>query len=47
MPADPLLRRIDGFLELDELRAELRPNYSHLGHPWVDPELLLRMLIVG
>ena len=47
VPDDHLLRRIDRFLDFDGLRTELRPYYSCLGRPSVDPELLLRMLIVG
>jgi len=47
VPADHLLRRIDGFLDLSELRLTLRPFYSAIGRPSVDPELMIRMLIVG
>lgn len=47
VPADHLLRRIDRFLDFDGLRSSLRPYYSHLGRPSIDPELMLRMLIVG
>jgi transposase len=47
VPADHLLRRIDEFLDLRELRAALRPFYSTIGRPSVDPELMIRMLIVG
>jgi len=47
VPADHLLRRIDRFLDFDGLRASLKPYYSHLGRPSIDPELMLRMLIVG
>ncbi len=34
-------------LDLSWLRCELAPHYSHTGCPSVDPELLIRMLIVG
>ena len=47
VPADHLLRRIDRFLDLTELRATLRPFYSSIGRPSIDPELMIRMLIVG
>ena len=47
VPADHLLRGIDRFLDLGELRAHLAPFYSHTGRPSVDPELMIRMLIVG
>ena len=47
VPADHLLRRIDRFLDLSELRRHLAAFYSHTGRPSVDPELMIRMLIVG
>ncbi len=47
VPADHLLRRIDGVLDLSSLRTALAPYYSHTGCPSVDPELMIRMLIVG
>ena len=47
VPADHLLRRIDGVLDLSWLRGEMAPHYSHLGCPSICPELLVRMLLVG
>ena len=47
VPADHLLRGIDRCLDLGELRSHLAPFYSHTGRPSVDPELMVRMLIVG
>src|SRR5947207_14120178 len=47
VPADHLLRSIDRFVEFSELRRELAPFYSAIGRPSVDPELTIRMLIVG
>jgi transposase len=47
VPERHLLRSIDRFVELDGLRQELAPFYSQMGRPSVDPELLIRMLIVG
>lgn len=47
IPQDHLLRRLDGVLDLSWLRAELLPFYSHTGRPSVDPELMIRMLLVG
>ena len=47
VPADHLLRGIDCCLDLGELRDHLAPFYSHTGRPSVDPELMVRMLIVG
>ena len=47
VPAEHLLRSIDRFVELDGIRCELAPFYSEVGRPSIDPELLIRMLIVG
>jgi transposase len=47
VPADHLLRRIDAVLDLSWLRAELASHYSHTGCPSVDPELMIRMLLIG
>jgi len=42
LPDDHLLRRIDPFLDLDEIGASLQSHYSPLGRPSVDPELMIR-----
>jgi transposase len=47
IPADHLLRSIDRFVELGELRRELAGFYSSIGRPSIDPELMIRMLIIG
>src|SRR3989344_561242 len=47
VPPNHLLRGIDRFLDLSDLRQHLSPYYSHTGRPSIDPELLIRMLIVG
>jgi transposase len=47
VPADHLLRGIDRFLDFADLRQHLAPFYSHTGRPSVDPELMVRMLLVG
>ena len=47
VPSSHLLRSIDRFVELDGLRRELAPFYSEMGRPSIDPELMIRMLIVG
>jgi transposase len=47
VPSDHLLRGIDRFLDLSELRRHLAPFYSHTGRPSIDPELMIRMLMVG
>ncbi len=47
IPTNHLLRRIDAVLDLSWLRPELSPFYSHTGCPSIDPELMIRMLLVG
>jgi transposase len=47
VPADHMLRRIDRFLDLTDLHQHLEAYYSHTGRPSVDPELMIRMLLVG
>src|SRR5262245_32019818 len=47
VPEGHLLRSIDRFVDLAWLRRDLAPFYSEKGRPSIDPELLIRMLIVG
>jgi transposase len=47
VPQDHLLRSIDRFVDLESIRLHLAPFYSPTGRPSVDPELLIRMLLVG
>ena len=47
VPEDHLVRKIDTALDLSWLRSELAPHYSSTGRPSIDPELMIRMLIVG
>jgi len=47
VPADHMLRAIDGFVDLEGVRAHLATFYSPTGRPSIAPELLIRMLIVG
>ena len=47
VPSGHLLRGIDRFLDLGELRKHLSAFYSHTGRPSIDPELMIRMLIIG
>ena len=49
IPAGHLLRRINSVVSriLGELRGKLTPFYSDIGRPSIDPELMIRMLIVG
>jgi len=47
VPDDHQVRRISAVLDLSWVRTELAPHYSHTGRPSIDPELMIRMLIVG
>ena len=47
VPDDHQVRRIAAVLDLSWVRTELAPHYSHIGRPSIDPELMIRMLILG
>src|ERR1700675_1587124 len=47
VPVTHLLRAIDRFVDLSDVRSHLAPFYSSNGRPSIDPELLVRMLLVG
>jgi transposase len=47
VPEDHLLRALDQFLDFGELRTYLQPYYSAIGRPSIDPELMIRMLLIG
>jgi transposase len=47
VPDDHQVRRIAAVLDLAWVRTELAPHYSHTGRPSIDPELMIRMLILG
>jgi transposase len=49
IPAGHLLRKINPTVTrvLTDLREKLAPFYSDIGRPSIDPELMIRMLIVG
>src|SRR5438552_9004891 len=49
IPSDHLLRRVSPIVTrvLADLREKLAPFYSDIGRPSIDPELMIRMLIVG
>ena len=47
VPHDHLLRLLDCHLDLSSIREHLADFYSHTGRPSVDPELMIRMLLVG
>lgn len=47
VPEKHLLRQLDKVLRFDGIRAALLSYYSHTGRPSIDPELMLRMMLVG
>lgn len=47
IPSDHMLRSIDRFVDLGDIRERLKAFYSDMGRPSIDPEFMLRMLIVG
>ncbi|MET3355539.1 UNVERIFIED_ORG: transposase [Xanthobacter viscosus] len=47
VPAGHLVRAIDRFVDLVGIRAHLKPFYSETGRPSIDPELMIRMLLIG
>lgn len=47
VPSDHLLRGIHQFLDLSSFRQHMEPFYSAIGRPSIDPELMIRMLIIG
>ncbi len=47
VPEEHMLRSIDRFVDLSGVRRHLSAFYSTTGRPSVDPELLIRMLIIG
>jgi len=47
VPENHLLRLIDKHINFDFVRQQLKDSYSETGRPSIDPELLLRILLVG
>ena len=47
VPSNHLLRSLDRFVGLSVIRSHLRPFYSDIGRPSIDPELMIRMLLIG
>jgi transposase len=47
VPSDHLLRRIDAAFDLGFVSSSLKQHYSHTGRPSIDPELMVRMLLIG
>ncbi len=47
VPSNHMLRKIDRFVDLSDIRTHLEPYYSEVGRPSIDPELMIRMLLAG
>jgi len=47
IPEDHLLKRLDRCIDFAFVRERLRDTYSAIGRPSIDPEVLLRLLLVG
>ncbi|MGA8598191.1 MAG: transposase [Bryobacteraceae bacterium] len=47
IPDDHLLRLVDRHIDFAFVREALKASYSHTGRPSVDPEVLLRILLIG
>src|ERR1700727_1521430 len=47
IPETHLLRLLDRHISFDFVREKLKDSYSDTGRPSIDPELLLRILLIG
>ena len=47
IPEDHLLRLVDRHIDFGFVRETLKSSYSHTGRPSIDPEVLLRILLIG
>ncbi|MGA8305467.1 MAG: transposase, partial [Candidatus Acidiferrales bacterium] len=47
VPENHLLRLLDRHISFDFVREQLQDSYSDTGRPSIDPELLLRILLIG
>src|SRR5512147_3259823 len=47
VPENHLLRLIDRHVSFEFVREKLRDSYSDAGRPSIDPEVLLRVLLIG
>ena len=47
IPPNHLVRKLDALLDFEPIRDQLEPFYSEIGRPSVDPELMIRMLLIG
>ena len=47
VPEGHLLRMIDRYVDFSFIRGRVKHLYSHTGRPSIDPEVLMRMLLIG
>ena len=47
IPEDHLLRLVERHIDFGFVRETLKASYSHTGRPSIDPEVLLRILLIG
>jgi transposase len=47
VPEDHLVRKVAAVLDLSWVHAELAAHYPNNGRPSIDPELMIRMLVIG
>jgi transposase len=47
VPENHMLRLVDKYIDFSFIREKVKHLYSHTGRPSIDPEVLLRMLIIG
>lgn len=47
IPANHLVRKLDALLDFEPIREDLASFYSNTGRPSIDPELMIRMLLIG
>ncbi len=47
VPENHLLRLLGRHISFDFVREKLKDSYSDTGRPSIDPELLLRILLIG
>ena len=47
IPENHLLRLIDKHISFEFVRQQVKDRYSETGRPSIDPELLLRILLIG
>jgi len=47
IPADHLMRSIDTFVDFERVRRDLVSFYGSIGRPSIDPELMIRILVIA